>query len=334
MSSLDIAERRKPQDGKIKFRLQNRDIELRVATIPTSGGNEDVVMRILAASEPLPLNKIGMSPRNFQEFVSMISKPYGIALVVGPTGSGKTTTLHSALGYINTPERKIWTAEDPVEITQYGLRQVQVHPKIGFTFAAAMRSFLRADPDVIMVGEMRDQETAETGIEASLTGHLVFSTLHTNSAPETVTRLLEMGMDPFNFADALLGVLAQRLVRTICPDCTAPYVPEPKEFDELVHAYGEESFAKTGIVRTEDLRLQRGAGCERCNGSGYRGRMGIHELLVGTDRVKEAIQRRGRVEEIRQFAMQEGMTTLLQDGIAKVFQGLTDFKQVRTVCIK
>ncbi len=335
MSSLDIAERRKPQDGKIRFKLEDRDIELRVATIPTAGGNEDVVMRILAASEPLPLAKIGMTPHNFERFVQLIGKPYGIVLVVGPTGSGKTTTLHSALGYINTPERKIWTAEDPVEITQYGLRQVQVHPKIGFTFAAAMRSFLRADPDVIMVGEMRDQETAETGIEASLTGHLVFSTLHTNSAPETVTRLLEMGMDPFNFADSLLGVLAQRLVRTLCPHCKAPYVPERSEFEELVHGYGgEEAFKGLGIVYSKDLQLHKAAGCDHCNGSGYRGRMGIHELLVGTDRVKEVIQRKGRVDEMRNIATQEGMTTLMQDGIGKIFQGYTDYKQVRAVCMK
>jgi type II secretory ATPase GspE/PulE/Tfp pilus assembly ATPase PilB-like protein len=335
MSSLDIAERRKPQDGKIKFRLEDREIELRVATIPTAGGNEDVVMRILAASEPLPLPKIGMSQRNFQEFVSMIGKPYGIVLVVGPTGSGKTTTLHSALGYINTPERKIWTAEDPVEITQYGLRQVQVHSKIGFTFAAAMRSFLRADPDVIMVGEMRDQETAETGIEASLTGHLVFSTLHTNSAPETVTRLLEMGMDPFNFADSLLGVLAQRLVRTLCPKCKAPYMPEEREFEEISSAYGKDAFSvQMGVSYSKDFRLYRGSGCDYCNNTGYRGRMGIHELLVGTDRIKEVIQRRGRVEELRQLAVQDGMTTLLQDGVAKALQGHTDFKQVRAVCIR
>ncbi|MBI3303826.1 MAG: GspE/PulE family protein, partial [Deltaproteobacteria bacterium] len=220
MARLDIAERRKPQDGKIKFMLSDREIELRMATIPTAGSdNEDVVLRLLAASEPLPLDQLNMSERNLREFTQLLAKPYGIVLCVGPTGSGKTTTLHSALGYINTADRKIWAAEDPVEITQYGLRQVQVHPKIGFGFAAAMRAFLRADPDVIMVGEIRDKETAEISIEASLTGHLVFSTLHTNSAVETVTRLLEMRMDPFNFADALLGVLAQRLARIICQQC-------------------------------------------------------------------------------------------------------------------
>lgn len=334
MASMDIAERRKPQDGKIKFRLPDREIELRVATLPTAGGNEDVVMRILAASEPIPLSKLAMSERNYKLFLDMISKPYGMVLVVGPTGSGKSTTLHSALGHINTPERKIWTAEDPVEITQKGLRQLQVHPKIGLTFAAAMRSFLRADPDVIMVGEMRDRETAEIAIEASLTGHLVMSTLHTNSAPETITRLLEMGMDPFNFADSLIGILAQRLVRTICPDCKTPYCPTQQEFQELVEAYGSSRFSDLGVSYVPDLRLFRGKGCEKCNGTGYRGRMAIHELLVATDRLKEAIQRRARVEEVRNLAMEEGMTSLLQDGISKVFKGFTDFRQVRSVCIR
>jgi type II secretory ATPase GspE/PulE/Tfp pilus assembly ATPase PilB-like protein len=334
MSQLDIAERRKPQDGKIKFRMGKKDIELRVATLPTVGGNEDVVMRILAASEPIPLEKMGMSERNYREFVEVIQKPYGIVLVVGPTGSGKTTTLHSGLGYINKPERKIWTAEDPVEITQYGLRQVQVQPKIGFTFAAAMRAFLRADPDVIMVGEMRDEETAETGIEASLTGHLVFSTLHTNSAPETITRLLEMGMDPFNFADALLGVLAQRLVRTLCSKCKEPYNPSKDEFGSIAADYGEEHFSKLGIEYSKDLTLYRPKGCETCNDTGFKGRMGIHEFLVGTDEIKVLIQKKSVVDVLREQAMKDGMTTLLQDGIEKSFQGHTDIKQVRSVCIK
>ena len=243
MARLDIAERRKPQDGKIKFRLPNhREIELRVATIPTAGGDEDVVMRLLAASTAMPLDTLQMTPRNLREVQRLLALPYGLLLVVGPTGSGKTTTLHAALGSINTPDTKIWTAEDPVEITQYGLRQVQVQPRIGLTFAAAMRSFLRADPDVIMVGEMRDEETAHMGIEASLTGHLVLSTLHTNSAPETVTRLLDMGLDPFNFADALLGVLAQRLARTLCATCKEPYQPSPDFLEELRNAYGAEAF--------------------------------------------------------------------------------------------
>ena len=245
MSDLDIAERRKPQDGKIKFKKYGgKDIELRVATVPTQGGLEDVVMRILAAGEPIPLNKMGFSKTNYDNFIDVVTKPYGIIFVCGPTGSGKTTTLHSALGYINKTETKIWTAEDPVEITQQGLRQVQVKPKIGFDFAAAMRAFLRADPDVIMVGEMRDKETTSIGIEASLTGHLVFSTLHTNSAPESITRLLDMGMDPFNFADAILCILAQRLVRTFCKKCKKSYNPTEEEYNELVREYGEEEFKK------------------------------------------------------------------------------------------
>ena len=334
MSDLDISERRLPQDGKIKFRqYAPLDIELRVATIPTSGGNEDVVLRLLSAGEPLPLEKMGMSDRNFRVFTEMIAKPYGIVLVVGPTGSGKTTTLHAALHYINKPETKIWTAEDPVEITQEGLRQVQVHPKIGFDFATAMRAFLRADPDVIMVGEMRDHETVATGIEASLTGHLVFSTLHTNSAPETITRLLDMGMDPFNFADALLGVLAQRLVRTFCKDCKETYHPTTEEYDSLVRTY-DGDFDALGFPYKNDLLLYRPKGCSKCGNSGYRGRTGIHEILVGTEPLKSLIQGRAKMEEIRAQAIQDGMTTLMQDGIRKVLLGLTDLLQVRKVCIK
>ncbi len=334
MADLDISERRKPQDGKIKFKKYSPlDIELRVATIPTAGGEEDVVMRILAAGEPIPLEKMGFSERDYGLFMDMIHKPYGIVLVVGPTGSGKTTTLHSALAVINDPGTKIWTAEDPVEITQRGLRQVQVLPKIGFDFAAAMRSFLRADPDVIMVGEMRDHETVATGIEASLTGHLVFSTLHTNSAPETITRLLDMGMDPFNFADALLGVLAQRLVRTLCKDCKEAYHPSREEFDALARAY-EGDFDALGVSYSDDLELYRAKGCDKCNNSGYKGRAGIVEIINGTDEMKALIQSKAQMEVLRKQAVKDGMTTLMQDGIRKVFLGLTDIQQIRKVCIK
>ena len=335
MASLDIAERRKPQDGKIKFKIgENKEIELRVATIPTAGYNEDVVMRILAASEPLPLEKMGFSDRNLREIKSIAEKPYGIILCVGPTGSGKTTTLHSVLGHINTPDIKIWTAEDPVEITQYGLRQVQVHSKIGFTFAAAMRAFLRADPDVIMVGEMRDKETAETGIEASLTGHLVLSTLHTNSAVETITRLLDMGCDSFSFADAMLGVLAQRLARRICKDCREAYQPTKEEFEELRQGYGPDYWDKLDVKFDSSFKLYRGKGCETCNRSGLKGRVALHELLLGTDPMKRLIQNKAKTEEMLKLAMEEGMTTLVQDGIQKVLQGHTTYKEVKAVAIK
>jgi len=333
MGDLDIAERRLPQDGKIKFKkYAPLDIELRVATIPTTGRNEDIVMRLLATGEPLPLDKMGMRERDYKEFLAMIQRPYGIVLVVGPTGSGKTTTLHSALRFINTPDKKIWTAEDPVEITQEGLRQVQVHPKIGLNFASAMRSFLRADPDVIMVGEMRDEETVSTGIEASLTGHLVLSTLHTNSASETITRLLDMGMDPFNFADAVLGLLAQRLVRTLCKDCKEAYHPSQEEFDALVRAY-DGNFDALGISYNKDLTLYRPKGCQKCQNIGYKGRTALVEILVGTRKMKSLIQNKAKMEEIRQQAIADGMTTLMQEGIRKIFLGQTDLLQVRKVCM-
>jgi type II secretory ATPase GspE/PulE/Tfp pilus assembly ATPase PilB-like protein len=334
MSKLDISERRKPQDGKIRFKYAKGTIELRVATIPTANGNEDVVMRILAASKPLPLEKMGFSDRNLARFKELLQKPYGIALVVGPTGSGKTTTLHSALGFINTEDMKIWTAEDPVEITQKGLRQVQVQPKIDFTFAAAMRSFLRADPDVIMVGEMRDHETAAIGIEASLTGHLVFSTLHTNSAPETITRLLDMNIDPFNFADALLGILAQRLIRTLCQKCKEGYHPTSEEYEEIMGAYGYDWWPSTGITYTEDLLLYKPKGCTACSNTGYKGRMGVHELLPGTDELKRAVQRRAPIDELRHLALEQGMRTLMQDAIEKAFKGHCDVKQARAIAVK
>jgi type II secretory ATPase GspE/PulE/Tfp pilus assembly ATPase PilB-like protein len=332
LAKLDISERRKPQDGKIVFKTSGgRKLELRIATLPTAEGNEDVVMRLLADSEPLPLAKI-MPAATFERFSTIIGKPYGIVLVVGPTGSGKTTTLHSALGSINTPDKKIWTAEDPVEITQYRLRQVQVNPKIGLTFATAMRAFLRADPDVIMVGEMRDPETVRMGIEASLTGHLVFSTLHTNSAPETITRLVDMGMDPFNFADALLGILAQRLVKTLCRKCKAPYRPSRSEYDHLRQSYGTLFDERLQMGYTNDLKLYRAVGCEACQNTGYRGRMGLYELLTGSEAMKKLMIGRASVEEIRELAVREGMATLLQEGVHQIFLGHLDLKQVVSVC--
>jgi type II secretory ATPase GspE/PulE/Tfp pilus assembly ATPase PilB-like protein len=335
MAGLDIAERRKPQDGKIKFKQSERTFELRVATIPTAGpSNEDVVLRLLMTEKPKPLDQLRMTPRNLREFQGLLRKPYGLILCVGPTGSGKTTTLHSALSMINTPERKIWTAEDPVEITQPGLRQVQVQPKIGFNFAAAMRAFLRADPDVIMVGEIRDEETAEIVVESSLTGHLVMSTLHTNSAAETVTRLLEMGIDPFNFADSLLGILAQRLAKTICSDCREPYHPSRDEFDMLARAFGESEFALAGFAYDEQFRLYRGRGCASCRGSGYKGRIALHELLIATEPIKQLIHKRATAATLHKAGLPDGMTTLMQDGVLKVLEGWTDFHQVKAVAMR
>jgi type II secretory ATPase GspE/PulE/Tfp pilus assembly ATPase PilB-like protein len=254
-------------------------------------------------------------------------------LVVGPTGSGKTTTLHSAIAKINRPKIKIWTAEDPVEITQKGLRQVQINPKIGFTFATALRSFLRLDPDIIMVGEMRDEETATIAVEASLTGHLVFSTLHTNTAPDTITRLLEMGLDPFSFSDALQLILAQRLTRRLCENCREMYKPDERELDGLIEEYGGDLLAAGGYKR-ENITLARSGGCSHCQDSGYSGRLGIHELLVCTDDLREMIKKRVDTVKIRKQAIADGMVTLKQDGILKVLQGLTDIHEIRRVCIK
>jgi type II secretory ATPase GspE/PulE/Tfp pilus assembly ATPase PilB-like protein len=355
MCDLDISERRKPQDGKIKFKkFGPLDIELRVATIPTQGGVEDIVMRILAAGEPIPLDKLGLTPHNLPRLKEVIEKPYGLFFCCGPTGSGKTTTLHSVLGYLNTPDTKIWTAEDPIEITQKGLRQVQINKKAGLDFPMIMKAFLRCDPDIIMVGEMRDKETTSIGIEASLTGHLVFATLHTNSAPESIVRLLDMGMDPFNFADALVGILAQRLAKRLCGKCKQPYNPAPDEVKMLLQEYCQELLnttefkkdAKAGyervykdLVKTYgddkgQLTLYKKAGCDACANSGYKGRLGLHELLVGTDAIKKHIQEHARVAETLATALEEGMRTLKMDGIEKVMQGVTDFAQVRAVCIK
>lgn len=352
MCDLDIAERRKPQDGKIKFKKYGPlDIELRVATIPSTGGVEDVVMRILAGGEPIPLDNLGVLPTNLTKLKATISKPYGLFFVCGPTGSGKTTTLHSVLGYLNTVDTKIWTAEDPVEITQKGLRQVQVNKKV-MDFATVMKAFLRADPDIIMVGEMRDAETTSIGIEASLTGHLVFATLHTNSAPESIIRLLDMGMDPFNFSDALLGILAQRLAKRLCK-CKEAYTPDADEVRLFMTEYctelmNTEAF-KTNFQAAYDATLARlikdygkdghlvfyrAKGCDTCGGTGYKGRAGLHELMIGTEPLKKLIQEHARVTQLFSQALDDGMLTLKMDGLEKALQGVTDVKQVRAVCIK
>jgi len=345
MCDLDISERRKPQDGKINFsKFGNLPIELRVATVPTAGGLEDVVLRLLSSSEPVSLEQLQLNARNLERFEALVERPYGLFLCVGPTGSGKTTTLHSALRRINTPNRKIWTAEDPVEITQRGLRQIQVNPKIGWTFAAALRTLLRADPDVIMVGEIRDHETAEIAIEASLTGHLVFSTLHTNSAAETVVRLIDLGVDPFSFADSLQGVLAQRLVRRVCKHCAVEQPLEAAQVDELLRDYqallpaahplrqGQalldewmQRYAKDGR-----LWISHAAGCEQCAHTGYAGRLALHELLCSSPDMRRLVQTRARSAEMQHLAIDEGMRTLRQDGIEKLLQGLTSLAEVRS----
>jgi type II secretory ATPase GspE/PulE/Tfp pilus assembly ATPase PilB-like protein len=335
MADLDIAERRLPQDGKIRLKRKGiQEFELRISTMPTAGRFEDAVLRILTKSGSLKLDEIGLNDRNLGTLQKAITRPYGLILCVGPTGSGKTTTLHSALAQINKPNVKIWTAEDPVEITQAGLRQVQVKPKIGLDFARIMRGFLRLDPDIIMIGEMRDRETAGTAIEASLTGHLVLSTLHTNNAPETLTRLIDMGMNPLNISDSFLAVLAQRLVRRLCSKCIETYHPEQEEFDYIVTDYGKAAFKKLGVENTSAFELHRSLGCEKCNGSGYKGRLGIHELINGTPEIKLLIKKQATSQELSKQAIKDGMTTMKQDVFHKVFEGITYMREVRRVCIE
>lgn len=341
MARLDISERRRPQDGKINFSEFGGDaLELRVSIMPTHDGMEDVVLRLLASARPVPLAKLGLQARDADTVARMSARSFGLILAAGPTGSGKTTTLHSLLAEINTDERKVWTAEDPIEITQPGLRQVQVNPKIGLTFASAMRGFLRADPDVIMIGEIRDQETAKIVIEASLTGHLVLSTLHTNSASESVVRLLDLGMDALNFADSLIGIVAQRLVRSLCSHCAQPAPLAPGQFTELVQEYVQGAplteaegaarlLAAAGVATPEALRVNTAHGCERCAGKGYKGRIGIYEILENGAALRLLIQRNARPTELFEEAVRAGMHSLRHDALEKYVQGLIDLRQAR-----
>ncbi len=350
MANLDISEHRRPQDGKIDFaRFGHVAVELRMVTVPTSQGREDVVLRLLSAGKPLPLDDIGLTPAHLTALREGVHRPYGLILICGPTGCGKTTTLHSVLSDINSVGRKIWTAEDPIEITHPGLRQVQVNARIGWTFAAAMRTFLRADPDVIMIGEMRDEETARIAVEASLTGHLVLSTLHTNSAPESITRLLEIGIDPFNFSDSLLAVLAQRLVRRLCKQCREPRVVGLDELAHLAALHGGHGSADgvpadvlaaqvgrwqqaqvdtLGKHPGDDVVLYRAVGCPACNQTGFKGRMGVHELMSVNDAIRGLIRKRAPAGEFRALAVGQGMHTLRQDGLDKAFMGLTEVGEV------
>ncbi len=343
MCDLDISERRRPQDGKINFEdFASRHIELRVITMPTANGMEDVVMRILAAPRALSLDQLSLSPHVLAELKVMAARSFGLLFVCGPTGSGKTTTLHSLLSHINTPQRKIWTVEDPIEISQDGLCQVQVNEKLGLSFPEVLRSFLRADPDVIMVGETRDSETARTVIAASLTGHLVFSTMHTNSAVESIVRLLDFGLDPFNFSDALLGIVGQRLVRRLCTACRTPHIASREEIDALAHEYCHDLELVPAEIAARwrslygnsagEITLYSPTGCALCDQSGYKGRMGVYELVVASPAIKANIQARATSAEILRGAIGSGMTTLEQDAIEKILQGHLDLSQVLVSC--
>jgi type IV pilus assembly protein PilB len=318
MAQLNIAERRVPQDGRIKLKMAKKVIDYRVSTLPTLFG-EKVVLRILDKGNlTLELEKFGIEPRAERELMEAINNPYGMVLVTGPTGSGKTTTLYSALSQINTIDTNIMTAEDPVEYNLHGINQVLVRTQVGMTFAAALRAFLRQDPNIIMVGEVRDLETGGIAIKAALTGHLVLSTLHTNDAPSTVTRLLDMGLEPFNVASALNVVSAQRLVRRVCPDCSAD-ATYPDEYFRAARI--PEEFVKR-------VKFQRGRGCEQCNGTGYRGRQGLYEVMPMSGALRKLVMQGSGTDEIRALAVKEGMLTLRDDGLRKVEKGVTTLEEV------
>jgi general secretion pathway protein E len=325
MAGLDIAERRTPQDGRIGIRIGDREVDIRVSIIPVANG-ERAVLRLLDKEHLLlDLNQLGFSPAHRQRFDELIRLPHGILLVTGPTGSGKTTTLYAALSQINTPDKNILTIEDPIEYQLKGIGQMQINPKIQLTFASSLRSILRQDPDVILVGEIRDAETAEISIHAALTGHLVFSTLHTNDASGAVTRLVDMGIEPFLVASSVVAIVAQRLVRTICSACRQSYAPSPEELARL--GLNRPSAANGG----RSITLARGAGCPTCSGSGYRGRVAIYEILVVDDQIRRLIMTKADAGALRDAAVAAGMRTLRLDGMAKVLQGLTTAEEVLRV---
>jgi general secretion pathway protein E len=321
MSKLNIAERRLPQDGRIKLKVLGKDIDLRVSTLPTLYG-ESVVMRILDKSNTnlYDIRRLGFPEDSMREFEALIRHPHGILLVTGPTGSGKTTTLYSALSTINLPDKKIITIEDPIEYQINGVNQIHVNPQIGLTFAAGLRHIVRQDPDVIMVGEIRDLETAEIAIRAALTGHLVFSTLHTNDAPSAITRLIDMGAEDYLIASSLLGVLAQRLIRVICPACKTEVHPMPEMLDEIGFRRGDR--------RNGPDRFYEGSGCEKCSNTGYVGRVGIYELMPMNDDIRKLTVGKADSNQIRKKAAENGMRSLRDDGWLKVRQGVSSISEV------
>ncbi|MFZ7126501.1 MAG: type II secretion system ATPase GspE [Desulfobacterales bacterium] len=324
MAKLDISERRLPQDGRIKLKIANKEIDFRVSTIPTLFG-ESLVMRILDREAlVLDLDLLGFPEKVLDRYLKLIHQPHGMVLVTGPTGSGKTSTLYATLALINRPENKIITLEDPVEYQLKGVNQIQVNPKIGLTFAGGLRSIVRQDPDIILVGEIRDRETAETAVQSALTGHLLFSTLHTNDSAGAITRLLDMGVESFLLSSTLLGVLAQRLVRVICPQCKAEVAPDA------------ERLLAMGVSEAEaaDTVFYQGTGCEACRHTGFLGRSAIFEYLPIDDPVRKEINQRSGTEQIKQTAMRRGMSTLRQDGWEKVKSGITTVSEVLRVTLE
>jgi len=318
MAKLDIAEKRLPQDGRIRIKIAGKDIDIRTSVIPTAHG-ERVVMRLLDKSTVrLDMVELGMDDDILQKMLFIISKPHGICLVTGPTGSGKTTTLYAALVHLNSPDVNILTVEDPIEYQIQGIGQMQVNPKINLTFASGLRHFLRQDPDIILVGEIRDLETAEIAIQASLTGHLVFSTLHTNDSATAITRLVDMGVEPFLVSSSLEAVLAQRLIRLLCNDCKKAYIPKPSDLEKI----GIE------VHQTEGINLYNPVGCPICTSTGYKGRAGIFELLEITDEIRSMVLANVDSTTIKKKALQNGMRTLRDDGAFKVLAGKTSLAEI------